>query len=237
VPTDDQQLSSTMAEVARALEASSEGEDTATVITRQACRVVPGVDFASISINHVDGRVETVAATDAVVAQTDRLQHDMAEGPCRTSALEHVTVYAPDLATDDRWPSYGAAAVSLGIHAQLAVELYTTGSTQAAINMYSRTTDAFGQSAHIAELFASQAAVALGFAKSVSDRDEALIYRGVIGQAIGIVMERFHVDEVQAFNYLIRTSQSTNTKLRVVADGIIGELNEAGRGLGGSTGG
>jgi GAF domain-containing protein len=224
--SDDETLSVVMAGVAQALQATSEGADTATVVTKQACRVIPGVDFASISINHVDGRVETVAATDALVASTDRLQHDLGEGPCRTSALDHQTVYAADLATDSRWPTYGPTVVEMGIRSQLAVELFTTGSTQAAINLYSRRPFAFGQSAHIAELFSSQAAIALGFAQSVTDRDEALVYRGVIGQAIGIVMQRYELDEVRAFKFLIRQSQTSNTKLRTVAEGLIVELNQ-----------
>lgn len=39
----------------------------------------------------------------------------------------------------------------------------------------------------------------------------------VIGAAIGIVMERGGLDYRSAYQYLVRRSQNTNTKLRLVA--------------------
>jgi AmiR/NasT family two-component response regulator len=45
----------------------------------------------------------------------------------------------------------------------------------------------------------------------------ALDTRDVIGQAKGILMERFGVEGDQAFQMLVRTSQDTNTKLAAVA--------------------
>jgi AmiR/NasT family two-component response regulator len=45
--------------------------------------------------------------------------------------------------------------------------------------------------------------------------------RKLVGQAMGILMERFDLDGDQAFAVLRRYSQDTNTKLRDVAQQLI----------------
>jgi AmiR/NasT family two-component response regulator len=45
--------------------------------------------------------------------------------------------------------------------------------------------------------------------------------RGLIGNAVGIVMERYQLTDDRAFAFLTRLSQDGNTKLRVVAEQII----------------
>lgn len=62
----------------------------------------------------------------------------------------------------------------------------------------------------------------------VEQLGEALRSRDVIGQAKGILMERFKIDEGQAFRLLHDASNRTNTKLhevaqRLVHDGTVGD--------------
>lgn len=45
--------------------------------------------------------------------------------------------------------------------------------------------------------------------------------------ALGIVMERYGLDEQRAFDYLKRLSQSTNTKLREIAERIVHPPDDA----------
>lgn len=54
---------------------------------------------------------------------------------------------------------------------------------------------------------------------------EALATRNVIGQAVGIVMERYKVDSDRAFAFLVRLSQTRNTKLRTVATALVDQSN------------
>jgi AmiR/NasT family two-component response regulator len=49
----------------------------------------------------------------------------------------------------------------------------------------------------------------------------ALDSRKLIGQAQGILMERFHLDDTRAFEVLRRYSQDNNIKLRDVAQTIV----------------
>jgi len=84
----------------------------------------------------------------------------------------------------------------------------------------------------MAELFAAHASLALGHARREEQLSAALLTRKVIGQAIGILMERHAVDEDGAFAYLTRVSSHTNVKLRAVAQEIVDQSNDQPRTLG-----
>ena len=70
------------------------------------------------------------------------------------------------------------------------------------------------------------AAVAAVAADQRADLQIALHSRDIIGQAKGILMERYKIRSEQAFDLLIAVSQRTNRKLREVADTLAdtGEL-------------
>jgi AmiR/NasT family two-component response regulator len=65
----------------------------------------------------------------------------------------------------------------------------------------------------------------LGFSRTIQRLDNALGSRTTIGQAVGIVMERYGVDQTGAFEYLSRLSQNSNIKLRVVAEKLVDQVN------------
>ena len=50
---------------------------------------------------------------------------------------------------------------------------------------------------------------------------QAVEARTLIGQAQGLLMERFAIDADQAFAVLRRYSQNNNVKLRIVADVLV----------------
>jgi AmiR/NasT family two-component response regulator len=72
-------------------------------------------------------------------------------------------------------------------------------------------------------LFASHAALAFGRARQTEQLHRALASRDVIGQAKGILMERFCIDSVAAFAMLVKASQDTNVKIADVARFLVGE--------------
>lgn len=51
----------------------------------------------------------------------------------------------------------------------------------------------------------------------VDQLQEAVESRDVIGQAKGVLMERFGITADEAFDHLVHISQTTNTKLHAVA--------------------
>ena len=67
----------------------------------------------------------------------------------------------------------------------------------------------------------AHAAVALANARQTENLWVAIDARKLVGQAQGILMERFDLDADQAFAVLLRYSQHRNLKLRAVADLLV----------------
>jgi GAF domain-containing protein len=78
----------------------------------------------------------------------------------------------------------------------------------------------------VVELFAVQAGIVLGRARREADLRAAMASRKVIGQAIGIVMQRFELNEERAFQFLSRASQTSNIKLRDIAREVVEATEE-----------
>jgi AmiR/NasT family two-component response regulator len=63
--------------------------------------------------------------------------------------------------------------------------------------------------------------VAVAETQQVDGLRIAALNRAIIGQAQGILMERYTIDPEQAFNVLRRVSQDNNIKLIRVADELV----------------
>lgn len=61
--------------------------------------------------------------------------------------------------------------------------------------------------------------------EKIAQLEVAVEHRGVISQAVGILMERYHLDDKTAFAALARVSQETNRKVYDIAQ----ELSATGR--------
>lgn len=192
-------------------------------ITAAAVELLPDVDYASISVRH-DDRIDAVAPTDDLVLPLDIEQYSLQEGPCYEAATDTPQVIAPKLADDPRFPHYGPRAAEVGIRSQAAFRLFERKETLGALNLYSTQVGAFEDLERTAALFRSQAAVAIAYAHEVTNLSEALETRTTIGKAMGIVMERYQLNDERAFAFLTRLSQHRNVKLRRVADEIVSEV-------------
>jgi GAF domain-containing protein len=197
-------------------------EHTLSQITAAAVEILPGVTFASITVLHADGTLETAAPTAEIITVLDAAQYRLRQGPCYEAATETVHVTSPNLAADERFPDYAAIAVAAGVRAQAAVRLFDTGKSRGALNLYSPNVGAFEDLSMLNHLFAHQAAAVIGYATEIQNLREALNTRATIGQAIGILMERYKLDAQRAFAFLTRLSQQRNVKLRQLAE----EVNE-----------
>lgn len=218
-------LTAALAAAARAIDANAGDRDTYAVVAEQALTVVPGAEWACLSTTHLDGSRHIIAATDPIAVQAEKAQQATDEGPCIDASHERRTVESDDVSTDTRYPAYGKAAASIGVRAQLSADVFTAGPNRIALNLYSGQPAALADAAHAAELYASFAAVALGFARNAADLHDALAARARIGQAIGIIRERHHLDEHAAFHHLVKQSQDTNTKVRVIAQQVMDSVS------------
>ncbi len=220
-------IASALAEVARILDEKRDVRETLEGIANTAREAVPGFDHVGVSIAPAGRRrdrspIETLAATDPLVDQLDQLQWHLGEGPCVDALQAEPVVIVEHARHAQRWPRYVPEAVRIGLRAQLAIRLFSDRSGVGGLNFYSVAQETVDPLAPvIGELFAVHAAVALGRAREIEGLHEALASRKVIGQGIGILMERYGFDEERAFQFLLRSSQQNNVKLRKVAEDLV----------------
>lgn len=191
-------------------------------IVQVAPATVPGIDEVSISLRHRTGPPQTRAASSELVRELDLVQYETQEGPCYEAMLAPGIMLVPSVRQEQRWPGYIARALEAGVTAQMAVHLTDEAGIWAALNLYSTSREGLDPEAPgLAELFARHAGLALGRVYAEENLTNALASRKAIGQAIGIVMERYQLSESSAFAFLARVSQTGNIKLRDVAQELI----------------
>ena len=206
-------------ELARSLQAEPDLDQTLTSIVTAAVANVDGADLAGITLVSKSGALSTPAATDELAREIDRVQYEVRQGPCLSAAWDRLTMLANDLRTETRWPDFARRAADLGVLSMLSFQLYVRDEEMGSLNLYSRTAGAFtAEDENTGLLFASHAAVALVGAQHEHNLIAALVGRDIIGQAKGILMERYQITEMAAFAVLVRTSQSKHRKLREVAE-------------------
>jgi len=90
------------------------------------------------------------------------------------------------------------------------------------VNLYSTLPDEVSPDPlALAGLYATQAPVALGHAQERAQLTEALETSKVLGQAVGVLMERYDMNAERAFVFLVRASSHTNIELRDVAQELV----------------
>ena len=161
----------------------------------------------------------SAAATGEPARRFDELQQELGQGPCLDAMYEQATVRVDELAGDPRWPDLGRRATAeLGVAGVLCIQLFVRRSDLAALTLLSRSPRAFtDESERVGLLFATHAAIAMADARDLDHVTVALTSRDVIGQAKGILMERYKITAEMAFALLATTSQETNRKLAEVA--------------------
>ncbi|GAB2677866.1 GAF and ANTAR domain-containing protein [Kribbella swartbergensis] len=181
--------------------------------------------YAGVALYTRGSRAEVAAVTDPVVAEVYDLQISSQNGPLVTALQDRTTVLIRDTLDDGRWPEWAAKVAALGVRSVLDVPLATGNGARATVGvlgLYSPVVDAFSQDDEaIAHILARHASVAVASARHEETMAQAVDARKLVGQAMGILMERFDVDGDRAFAILKRYSQDTNTKLRDVAQQLI----------------
>ena len=175
-------------------------------------------EYASVTLVHADGSLETVASSHPVVDQADALQYELSEGPCLTAAETNGLYVIPESATDPRWPNWGPRAAALGLHSILSVHLFTDREVLGALNLYARASYQYTEDdIEAAQVVAAHASVGLARSRKEQNLWHAIDSRHVIGQAQGVLIERYKISSEQAFSVLKRHSQQHNVKLHEVA--------------------
>ena len=180
-------------------------------------------------------KAATVASSSPEAQSLDEIQYAFGDGPCMTASREQVTVHVKDLESNERWPTYSATVLGLGVRSILAVPFQLEGDdTRGALNLYSRRPGRFdGRVLGLAEDFVGQASLALRLAvrfahysETTANLKATLESRTAIDMAVGIIMAQNRCSQEEAFQFLKAASSTRNVKLHGVATSIVDALGQ-----------
>jgi uncharacterized protein YigA (DUF484 family) len=189
-----------------------------------------GCDAAGVFLT-ADGRTPAATAasgTDAIRAEGLQVQHH--QGPGYDAIIEQQPVTSSELRFDSRWRFWAPQVAGLGFRSVRSFVL-ANRDPFGAVTLYSRHPSFFRTDSLAAERgFAQQASIAITVGVEREQLRRARDSRGIIGQAQGILMERYEITAEQAFAVLTRYSSHLNQKLRLVAERIVSERSLPGLG-------
>lgn len=210
-----------MAELSQASLDFGSDESILSRVTAAAVELIPGASCADVLIIE-NGNFRSVASTSEIPSTLDNAQKMYSEGPCLDAIVADSVIRASDFRTETRWPTFREAAVDNGVHSALSYQLYATGTGRAALNIFGNEPDAFDiEAEQIGTMLATHAAQVLRASDKKQQFDSALASRDLIGQAKGMIMERFAIDAVQAFELMAKLSQESNLPVRELARDIV----------------
>lgn len=190
-------------------------------ILRTATAMIPGAVTGCITTVN-KGERTVVASTDPRAEKLCRLQYEWGEGPIPTEVQHFDVVLAENLSDEDRWPRFAATAVEEGFESLAAFQLYSNADDIGALVLYSDEAGAFDPDAvTIGEALSAHAAIAMLSARDNEQFRTGLASRDIIGQAKGMIMERYDLDAVQAFDLLAKLSQQQNLPVHRVAEELV----------------
>jgi len=203
------------AEAARGAAASKSHAEALAAVIEMAEAAGP-CENASITMR-IGQTVESVAYSNDLILKADRLQYDLGEGPCLDAVWADNVFVIPDLRADDRWPRWTAEAADLGVGSSLSVHLFTD-SALGSLNLYSLHPRQYSPAeVETARVLAAHASVVLAYTRAEQHLWKAIDTRNLIGQAQGMLMQKYGLTADNAFAVLRRYSQDRNIKLAAVA--------------------
>ncbi|MBM9469116.1 GAF and ANTAR domain-containing protein [Nakamurella leprariae] len=213
----DAGLAQRLSDLARSLEAEPDLDETLQRIVRAAVDNIPGAAHAGVML--IEKRtITTPAGSSDLVERVDQAQYDTDQGPCLDAIRDDATVRVEDMSAEQRWPQFAQRAAELGVRSMLSFQLFVRDRDLGALNLYAEEPHAFDNEAEqVGLLLASHAAIAMMGAQQQHHMRSALANRDLIGQAKGVLMERYKITADRAFALLVRASQESNAKLHDVA--------------------
>jgi GAF domain-containing protein len=193
-------------------------------LAEMAVAVIPDGPSCGITVVR-NGRPTTAVYAGSIPKAVHDDQYQRGEGPGLEAARTGQVIVVQDLATEDRWGGFPAAAMQGGVRGLYAHPLTMSNGTSGAMCLYAHEPGLFPEPVQVvARQFAEPARLLLeGVVQRLSQEEvisqlnEAISSRAVIGQATGIIMAQRKCSSEEAMNALIKISNDRNLKLRDVA--------------------
>lgn len=195
--------------------------ETVDLVVQYALKAVD-CQYAGVMLVRGDKTVETAAATDPLVEELDQFHVICGQGPGLDGLDDRLTVRVADTKYDLRWEKWARCLEERGVRSVLSAKMTIGSNDLGTLNLFHSEPDAFDTDDEaVAAILARHAAVALASVRQAENLWLAIDARKLIGQAQGILMERFDLSADQAFAVLLRYSQNKNLKLRAVAELLV----------------
>jgi GAF domain-containing protein len=197
-------------------------EETVEAVAQFALQAV-GCTAASVVLIVKSCRPVLMSLTDPVLGEVYREQLAAGTGPLLDTISSEQVVLIDDVATESRWSAQWVRQMTdAGIRSAVHMPLSVTRKAEAVLSLYSDQLYAFtDDDLAIAGILARHASVAIASARNEVSMYAAVDARKLVGQAMGILMERFDLTGEMAFEVLKRYSQDYNRKLRDVAQELV----------------
>jgi GAF domain-containing protein len=198
-------------------------EETVEAVAQFALHAV-GCSAASVALIVRGRRPEPVAMTDPGLAELYDAQIAAGAGPLITTIQQEAPVTITDVVTETRWsPAWAHQVAAAGYRSAAHLPLSIgRRKAEAVLSLFGDRPQAFdSDDLAVAHILARHASVAIAAARNEATLAGAADARKLVGQAQGILMERFDLDADRAFEVLKRYSQDHNRKLRDVAEELI----------------
>jgi hypothetical protein len=198
-------------------------------LAEHAALEIPEAQYAGVTVTRNGRQIDTPAATHKWPILLDEVQQRHRQGPCLSAAWEEKTIHVRDLETDERFPLYARDALTeTPIRSVMSFQMWIAGETMGALNVFAETPNVFDENTKAVGLvFAAHSSVAWNAARRDEQFKKALASRDVIGQAKGMLMERYGVHAIQAFDLLRKLSQDSNTPLIQIAADLVEKQQSA----------
>ena len=175
------------------------------------------------------GGLDVLASTSEQSELLELLQLRAGEGPCVEAYLTGTPVSVEDTGSDDRWPAFGAAALTQGFRSVHAVPMRLRDRTLGAGALFRSAPGALPEpDRRVAQALADVATIGLLHERTlrhtevVNDQLQGALHsRILIEQAKGVLAEQGHLDMNQAFDVLRSYARNARRSLREVAAEVV----------------
>src|SRR5918994_1479309 len=187
------------------------------------------LDEALRRIVHATHKLFAVDGAGLMLIDLEQLQIDTGEGPCIDAFDDKSLVHAADLATEERWPKFSAAAVDRGLRAVLASPIPYNQMAIGVVAVFSSKVRPWSPEGELALIaFTDLAALTIANTMQSEERGElaeqlqrALEARVVIEQAKGAVCARDGVTPGEAFEQMRRRARTERRRVVEIAHEIM----------------
>ncbi|WP_433169238.1 GAF and ANTAR domain-containing protein [Kribbella sp. CA-247076] len=209
------------ADFAVRLHDSSSATETVEAVVQFAVPAI-GCSHAGVALQDADGVITIGTVSSEVPGALYAAQIEHGDGPVIAAIQQNVVLHIPSAAAETRWPAWSRRAVALGLGSVVHIPLRAGTSPLGALSLYKQAGNAFSDDdLAIAHVLARHAAVAVATAQRREDMSDRVDARKLVGQAMGILMERHDLDSDQAFAVLRRYAEEQGLKLQNVVEQLI----------------